>query len=352
MKAIFITGTDTGVGKTAVSASLAAFLSLKKELNVGVMKPFESGLARTGRDELTCDARLLKEASGTKDSLQEISPFTFEAPLAPEAAAKLENIVIDIDKVNRTFWQLLERHEVLIVEGAGGVLVPISEGFFFCDLMKAWDIPVIIVSRLGLGTINHTLLTNIYLQSMGISVLGVILNDIDGVRDIAAKTNPEMLQQYLNVPILGIFPHLEENTWKTNEKRRPCRYICRSYRYGNHYACPRLNKLRRRSQVYNIVGRTSRVQDTIAGHKVRAASQQGSSIATSHLQKTFSRIVNRITKCSFALIFACSLRPIRPAACDMRPVTRRLRLFPEFVKIFPGTLNDIHIDTVGEPEIA
>jgi dethiobiotin synthetase len=218
VKAIFITGTDTGVGKTAVSASLAAFLSLKKELNTGVMKPFESGLARTERDELTCDARLLKEASGTKDSLQEITPFTFEAPLAPEAAAKLENIVIDIDKVNMAFHHLLERHEVLIVEGAGGVLVPISEGFFFCDLMKAWDIPVIIVSRLGLGTINHTLLTNIFLQSIGISVLGVILNDIDGVRDIATKTNPKMLQQYLNVPILGIFPHLEENVWKVMKR--------------------------------------------------------------------------------------------------------------------------------------
>jgi dethiobiotin synthetase len=214
VKAIFITGTDTGVGKTAVSASLAAFLSLKKELDVGVMKPFESGLVRTGRDELACDARLLKEASGTSDTLEEINPYAFETPLAPEAAAKLENVVIDIEKVSRTFRRLLERHDVLVVEGAGGVLVPISEGFFFCDLMKAWDVPVIIVSRLGLGSINHTLLTNVFLQSMGISVLGVILNDIDGVRDIAAKTNPEMLQQYLNVPILGIFQHLGENTWQ------------------------------------------------------------------------------------------------------------------------------------------
>jgi dethiobiotin synthetase len=218
VKAIFITGTDTGVGKTAVSASLAAFFSLKKEFNTGVMKPFESGLIMTGRDEPTCDARLLKEASGTKDTLEEINPYTFKAPLAPEVAAKQENIVIDIDKINRTFQQLRERHDVLVVEGAGGVLVPISEGFFFCDLMKAWNTPVIIVSRLGLGTINHTLLTNVFLQSKGVSVLGVILNDIDGVRDIATKTNPEMLQQYLNVPILGIFPHLEENTRKTMKR--------------------------------------------------------------------------------------------------------------------------------------
>jgi dethiobiotin synthetase len=218
VKAIFITGTDTGVGKTAISASLSAFLSLKKELDVGVMKPFESGLSRSDGDRPACDARSLKKASGTSDTLDEINPYTFKAPLAPEVAAKLENVVIDIDVVNRTFQGLLERHDVLIVEGAGGVLVPISPGFFFCDLIKTWDIPVIIVSRLGLGTINHTLLTNIFLQSMGISVLGVILNDTEGVDDIAAKTNPEMLRQYLNVPILGIFPYLEEHARETMER--------------------------------------------------------------------------------------------------------------------------------------
>jgi dethiobiotin synthetase len=218
VKAIFITGTDTGVGKTAISASLCAFLSLKKELDVGVMKPFESGLAKTGGGGPTCDARSLKEASGTSDTLDEINPYAFEAALAPEAAAKLENIVIDIDRVNRSFQSLLQRHDVLVVEGAGGVLVPISEGFFFCDLIKAWDVSVIIVSKLGLGTINHTLLTNVFLQSMGIPVMGVILNDTEGIKDIAAKTNPEMLRQYLNVPILGIFPHLEEHTRKTMKR--------------------------------------------------------------------------------------------------------------------------------------
>jgi dethiobiotin synthetase len=218
VKAIFTTGTDTGVGKTTISASLCAFLSLRKELDVGVMKPFESGLAKTGGNGPTCDARSLKEASGTSDSLEEINPYTFEAALAPEAAAKLENIVIDIDKVNKTFKRLFKRHDVLVIEGAGGVLVPISEGFFFCDLIKAWDVSVIIVSKLGLGTINHTLLTNVFLQSMGISVLGVILNDTEGTKDIATKTNPGILRQYLNVPILGIFPHLEEHIRETMKR--------------------------------------------------------------------------------------------------------------------------------------
>ncbi len=193
-----------------ISAGLCAFLSLKKELNVGVMKPFESGFNRIGGDTPSCDASYLKEVSGADDSLDEINPYTFEAPLAPEVAARLENISVDIEKVNNTFKLLLERHDVLVVEGAGGVLVPISKGFFFCDLMKSWDTSVIIVSRLGLGTINHTLLTSNFLQLLGINVLGVILNDTDGKNDIAAETNPEMLKQYLKVPLLGVFPHLDE----------------------------------------------------------------------------------------------------------------------------------------------
>lgn len=210
MKAIFITGTDTGVGKTAVSVGLCSFLSLRKNLDIGVMKPFESGLTKARRSELSSDAEFLKEASGSHDGLSEISPYTFVAPLAPETAASQENIVIDMNMVNATYKRLLERHDMLVVEGAGGVFVPIKKGFFFADLMKAWDIPVIIISRLGLGTINHTLLTNAFLQSRGIKVLGVILNDMEGGKDPAAETNPEVLRAYLNVPVFGIFPHTKE----------------------------------------------------------------------------------------------------------------------------------------------
>jgi dethiobiotin synthetase len=207
---IFVTGTDTGIGKTVISASLAAFLSLRKHLDVGVMKPFESGLPRTGNTGGPGDAGFLKEASGTSDGLEEISPYTFEAPLAPEIAARLENTVIDIDRVKRVSESLAKRHNVLIIEGAGGVLVPIKKGFFFADLIKAWDIPAIIVSRLSLGAINHTLLTNNFLKSVGVPVCGVILNDTDGTRDQATETNPDALREYLNVPLLGVFPYVKE----------------------------------------------------------------------------------------------------------------------------------------------
>ncbi len=123
MKSLFITGTDTGVGKTTISACLSAFLSINKRLNVGVMKPFETGLSKRNKDQLPWDAICLKEASGSPDDLNMISPYTFEAPVAPEVAAYRENIQIDLSMVDRIYKKMLEEHDIMIIEGAGGVLV-------------------------------------------------------------------------------------------------------------------------------------------------------------------------------------------------------------------------------------
>jgi dethiobiotin synthetase len=209
MKSLFVTGTDTGVGKTTVSVGLASFLSLKKGMDVGVMKPFESGLSKRDKDSLPWDAICLKEGSGSADDLDIISPYTFEAPLAPEVASQLEHVQIDMNMVDRMYEKLRTSHELLIIEGAGGVLVPITKDFFYVDLIRRWKAPTLIVSRLGLGTINHTLLTNHYLQSQGISVVGVILNDTEGLEGLAARTNPDILKRYLGVPVFGVFPHVE-----------------------------------------------------------------------------------------------------------------------------------------------
>jgi dethiobiotin synthetase len=207
IKSLFITGTDTGIGKTTIASCLSAFLALKKGMKVGVMKPFESGLSKRDKDMLPWDAICLREASGSTDELYEINPYTFEAPLAPEVAAQLEHIQIDVDMVDRIFKRLVKLHDIVVIEGAGGILVPIKPNFFYIDLIKRWSSPTLIVSRLGLGTINHTLLTARYLKSEGVRVVGVILNDIDGREDLAAKTNPEALQRYLDAPLLGIFPY-------------------------------------------------------------------------------------------------------------------------------------------------
>jgi dethiobiotin synthetase len=209
IRAFFVTGTDTGVGKTLASTCLAAYFSRNKGLSVGVMKPFETGLPTDRTELFPCDAKSLKEASGTSDDLGVINPCTFELPLAPEAAALQEGKEIDLESAERTYKGIEKSHDITIVEGAGGVLVPIKDNFFFQDLIKRWSLPVVVVARLGLGTINHTLLTCRSLQSEGIRVIGVILNDTDNSGDVAVKTNPRMLRKYLTVPILGVMPYLE-----------------------------------------------------------------------------------------------------------------------------------------------
>jgi dethiobiotin synthetase len=210
MKVIFVTGTDTGIGKTVISSAISAFFSLRKQMNVGVMKPFECGLSKTDKDLLPWDAICLREASGSNDDLNAISPYTLEAPVAPEVAAMLEHVNIDINMVDKIYHSLAKSHDLLVIEGAGGVLVPIKENFFFADLIQKWNAPTLIVSRLGLGTINHTLLTNHLLKERGIKVLGVILNNTDGLGDLPAQTNPDILRKYLDVPVLGIFPHVKD----------------------------------------------------------------------------------------------------------------------------------------------
>ena len=212
MRPIFVTGTDTGIGKTVVTCGLAAFSALRKGLDVGVMKPFEAGLTLHGKDLLPWDAILLKEASGSQDDLSLINPYCFESPVAPETASELEHVRVDLELVDRIYNQLKAGHQILFIEGAGGVLVPITRNFFYVDLMKRWDVRALVVARLGLGTINHTLLTCAHLKREGIPVAGVILNDNEGKKDLAARTNPEMLARYLDVPLLGLFPHLESAT--------------------------------------------------------------------------------------------------------------------------------------------
>ncbi len=209
MKPVFVTGTDTGVGKTVVTCALASFSALRKKLKVGVMKPLEAGCLPCCKDLLSRDALMLKEASGSSNELSLINPYCFESPLAPETASELEHVDVDLELLDRSYDQLKAGHQILFIEGAGGVLVPIARNFFYLDLMKRWGTRALIVARLALGTINHTLLTCACLKRAGVSIAGVILNDSEGKEDLATKTNPEVLARYLDVPLLGVFPHID-----------------------------------------------------------------------------------------------------------------------------------------------
>jgi len=196
-KGIFITGTDTGVGKTVIACGITRLLK-SRGVKVGVMKPIASGSRH--------DAVLLSKAAGLQESLDIINPQFFKAPLAPTIAASLERREIDLNAIYQAYWFLQKRYDFLIVEGAGGVKVPLGESTYIVDLIQALRLPALVVARAGLGTINHTLLTLDALEAEKIPVLGVLLNGARG-KDLAEKTNVDELQDHATVPVMGMISH-------------------------------------------------------------------------------------------------------------------------------------------------
>ncbi|MGZ4160236.1 MAG: dethiobiotin synthase [Neobacillus sp.] len=214
MNGFFVTGTDTDVGKTIISGGLAAVLKEKK-IDVGVFKPLLSGISR---EDPASDTSLLKQLSQTSLSFEEITPFEFKEPLAPYVAGKLEGKIVGIEEVLRHWEEIKRKHEFFIVEGAGGISVPLGEHFLVSDLMKALQLPIVIVARPNLGTVNHIFLTVHYAKSLGLTVAGIVINGISDHPDLAEKTNPKLIEELCGVPILGITPKLKEIT-KENIKK-------------------------------------------------------------------------------------------------------------------------------------
>ncbi len=207
MNGFFITGTDTGVGKTLIAGAIARALSLNGR-RVGVMKPFESGCRRDGAAVVPADAVLLRNMAGSQDDLALICPYAFERPLAPGVAADLEQVPISLEKVQKIFNQLSAQYDIMLVEGAGGLMVPVSAEHLIIDTIRLLQLPLIIVARTALGTINHTLLTVREAQRAGICVCGIILNKVSPEQDEAEDTNPEVIRKFSNVPLLGQVPYI------------------------------------------------------------------------------------------------------------------------------------------------
>ena len=198
-KSIFITGTDTGVGKTIVTGVLGVLFQ-EKGFNVGVMKPVQCG----GHD-----AQWLKDQLNLSDSLSTINPFLAKEPLSPHLAFQRERRRINSETILRDYFRLRENHDILLIEGAGGLLVPLAKNYFVADLIKEMRAEVIVVSRLELGTINHTLLTIEHARAKGLKVLGVIFSETKNKsRGIPEKTNPGAIKEFGKVPIFGIVPYL------------------------------------------------------------------------------------------------------------------------------------------------
>ncbi len=205
---IFIAGTDTGIGKTIIAGGIAAALK-SRGIDIGVMKPFETGISKLNGAWKLQDGAFLKKSAGVKDPDELITPFCFEKPLAPYVAANLENVQIDLNKVHQAFNELLSRHSLVVVEGAGGLIVPIKKKYFYANLARDLNLSVIIVVRPGLGSINHTLLTTKAAQSYGLRVIGIIFNNYSNCHyGTAEKTNPEAIEELSNIPVLGEMPFL------------------------------------------------------------------------------------------------------------------------------------------------
>ncbi len=200
-----VTGTDTGVGKTIVAAALAAALR-RRGARVGVFKPVETGVAA---GTVPPDAALLRAAAGATHSVAVVCPFTFVEPLAPMIAAERAGACIGLDALDAALARAMEDADATIVEGAGGLLVPITEHATYATLFARWHLGVIVVAANRLGVLNHTALTVHAAESAGLHVHAVVLNTLTTApADLAASTNADALRRLLPGRPVVTFPYL------------------------------------------------------------------------------------------------------------------------------------------------
>lgn len=198
---VFITGTDTGVGKTVITAALAWSLS-RAGKSVAVMKPVQTGTSLPGMT----DIEFVETVLGTKHNPGDACIYSLSEPLSPLAASGVSGIEIDTGKIIDAYRRLRASNDVVIVEGAGGLLVPIKDDYMMCDLASDLGLPLIVVARPGLGTLNHTSLTVESARRRGIGVLGIIISRFPAAPGPAERTNPGQMVRMTGAPIAGIFP--------------------------------------------------------------------------------------------------------------------------------------------------
>ena len=199
-KTIFITATDTAVGKTVTTFVLGILLKAQG-FNVGVMKPAQCG----GQD-----SQFLKKALNIKDDLRLINPFYAPEPLSPHLAFHRAGLKFDPIKAQACLKQLQERHDIVLIEGAGGLMVPLTNRYYNSDLMADLKTPIIIVARLGLGTLNHTLLTVTQAKARGLMIKGIIFCQTTPTRKgLPESTNPQEVEKLSGMKVLGIIPYLK-----------------------------------------------------------------------------------------------------------------------------------------------
>jgi dethiobiotin synthetase len=205
MRGLFITATDTGVGKTEVACALLRGARAAGR-NVGAMKPAQSG----EEPGVASDADRLAEAAGGGDPAELVCPYRFAPPLAPGVAARLEGVEISLAHLLEAARALAARHQALLVEGAGGLLVPLTPGQTYADLAVALGLPVLVVARAGLGTVNHVALTAEALRARQLTIAGVVLNRTGPVDDPSVPHNAAEIERLAGVRVLATLPWVRD----------------------------------------------------------------------------------------------------------------------------------------------
>jgi len=207
LKSLFITGTDTDIGKTYITAGLAVTLR-KLNLNVGVMKPFAAGTAQKNGFK-SKDVEILSNAAQIHDPETLVNPQFFPIPASPYTAWKNLKIKPKIHTILSNFKKLSSLHEMILVEGMGGIMTPILKDYYITNLIKDMKIPAVIVTRSKVGTVNHTIMTVIMCKKFKIPIKGIIINDFDS-DGYKTKELTRDLKNLLRVPVLGTIPFIDD----------------------------------------------------------------------------------------------------------------------------------------------
>jgi len=205
IRGFFITGTDTGVGKTVVTPALAAKLRAQG-YDVVALKPFATGAAVIDGRRVSADTLFIEREAQSGEPVEALTPVLLDAPLAPAVAAKLEGRRVDVAAVIEHCRRAAARHQVALVEGVGGLMVPLNEDMLVADFAASLDLPLIVVARPGLGTLNHTALTVEYARSRGLRLAGIVISGYPDLPGIAERTNPPEIERLTGLSILATLP--------------------------------------------------------------------------------------------------------------------------------------------------
>lgn len=210
IKGVFIVGTDTDVGKTIVTAGLM-YVMRSNGYNATYFKAALSGALEEDNKLIPGDTKIVSDTSNLEEKYENITPYIYRNAVSPHLASKLENKPIDLNIIKQRYNYLKEKYDFIIGEGSGGITCPLIEdergSYSLENLIKALNMNVIIVARAGLGTINHTVLTVKYIESLGIKIKGIIVNNYE--KSLLCDDNIKMIEKLTKVPIIGKLKKIE-----------------------------------------------------------------------------------------------------------------------------------------------